>query len=327
VNTQESLPFALTELYVNRYIDPKTKATAEAMVAEISSAFDARLTKLDWMTPATRKEAREKLAKLARNVSHPDRWPSYANLEVVRGDALGNAQRLAQFKWATTLAKLNKPIDRSEWLPYPTYLGDATPNPFQNSIFIGGLMLLPPFFDANADAAANYGGLGATIAHEISHLFDTGGREFDGDGRFRNWWAPEDAAQFKARTAALATQVSSYEVLPGQFVNGQFTLAENIADLGGIAIAYDAYQRSLKGKPAPIIDGLTGDQRFFLAWSQFWRSTYRDAETTRLLKEDSHPPQRVRPYFVRNFDAWYKAFDVKPGDKLYLPPEQRLRIW
>jgi putative endopeptidase len=327
VNTQESLPFALTELYVNRYIDPKTKATAEAMVDEISSAFDARLTKLDWMTPATRKEARKKLAKLARNISHPDRWPSYANLEVVRGDVLGNAQRLEQFKWATNLAKLNKPIDRSEWLPYPTYLGDATPNPFQNSIFIGGLMLLLPFFDANADAAANYGGLGATIAHEITHLFDTGGREFDGDGRYRNWWAPEDAAQFKARTAALATQVSSYEVLPGQFVNGQFTLAENIADLGGIAIAYDAYQRSLKGKPAPIIDGLTGDQRFFLAWSQFWRSTYRDAETTRLLKEDSHPPQRVRPYFVRNFDAWYKAFDVKPGDKLYLPPEKRLRIW
>jgi len=189
-------------------------------------------------------------------------------------------------------------------------------------------MLLPPFFDANADAAANYGGLGAVIAHEITHLFDSMGRQFDGDGQVRDWWTPEDDAQFKARTAKLAAQVSTYEVLPGQFVDGQRTLIETVADSGGIAIAYNAYQKSLKGKPAPIIDGLTGDQRFFVAWGQIWRSKLRDEETARRLKDDSdaHAPSTIRPDFANNFDAWYKAFDVKPGDKLYLPEEKRIII-
>ena len=327
INTQEALPFSLSELYVNRYVDPKTKAMAEAMVDEMLSAFDARLIKLDWMTPQTRQAAREKLAKTGHKIGYPDQWPRDGEFKVIRGEALGNAQRLVQEKRTKDLAKLNQPVDRAEWYPYPTYLTDGTANPLSNEIIVGGLMLLPPFFDANADAAANYGGLGAVIAHEITHLFDSMGRQFDGDGQTRDWWTPEDDAQFKVRTAKLAAQVSTYEVLPGQFVDGQLTLRETVPDLGGIAIAYDAYQNSLKGKPAPIIDGLTGDQRFFLAWAQNWRSKFRDEYTAQLLKTDFHPPQKIRPDFVNNFEAWYKAFDVKPGDKLYLPEEERIIIW
>jgi len=331
INTQEALPFSLSELYVNRYVDPKTKAIAEAMVDEMLAAFDARLAKLDWMTAPTRQAAQEKLAKTGRQIGYPDQWPSDGEFKVIRGEALGNAQRLAHAKRTKNLAKLNQPIDRAEWgggaNPYPTYLTDGTANVLSNQIIVGGLMLLPPFFDANADAAANYGGLGAIIAHEITHLFDVIGRQFDGDGQFKDWWTPQDDAQFKARTAQLAAQVSTYEVLPGQFVDGQLTLTETVPDLGGIAIAYDAYQNSLKGKPAPIIDGLTGDQRFFLAWAQNWRSKFRDEYMAQLLKTDSHPPQKIRPDFVNNFEAWHKAFDVKSGDKLYLPEEKRIVIW
>jgi putative endopeptidase len=327
-DTQVALPLAIGEIYVSRYVDPKAKVTAEAMVKELVAAFDARLAKLTWMTPATRKAAREKLAKMTMMIAYPDRWPSYAGLEVIRGDAYGNAQRAAQFKRTNELSSLAKPIDRSEWDPtfYP-YVVMATPNPMQNTFYLFAGMLQPPFFDQNADPAANFGGVGAIMAHEITHLFDNMGRQFDSDGRLRNWWAPEDEAQFRARTTALADQVSRYEVLPGQYVNGQYTLHENIADLGGISIAYDAYQRSLGGKPAPTIDGLTGDQRFFLAFSQNWRSKYRDQRMAILLKTSTWPPDRVRPFFARNLDAWYKAFDVKPADKLYLSPEQRIRIW
>jgi putative endopeptidase len=327
-DTQVALPLALGEVYIRRYVDPKAKATAEVMVKELVAAFDARLVKLTWMTPATRKAARDKLAKMTMMIAYPDRWPSYAGLEVIRGDAYGNAQRAAEFRRANELSGLGKPIDRSEWEPtfYP-YSPMATPNPMQNTFYLFAGMLQPPFFDQNADPAANYGGVGAVIAHEITHLFDNMGRHFDSEGRLWNWWAPEDEAQFNARTKALAEQVSRYEVLPGQYVNGQYTLHENIADLGGISIAYDAYQQSLGGKPSPIIEGLTGDQRFFLAWSQNWRSKYRDDRMAILLKTSTWPPDRVRPFFARNLDAWYKAFDVKPGDKLYLSPEQRVQIW
>lgn len=204
---------------------------------------------------------------------------------------------------------------------------NASANAPANELFVYAAILQPPFFDPKADPAVNYGGIGAVIAHEIGHLFDSVGRQFDGDGRVRDWWTPEDVTQFEALTDKLAAQVSTYEVLPGQFVDGKATLFETVPDISGIAIAYDAYQRSLKGVEPPVLDGFSGDQRYFLAWAQNWRAKTRDEYMAFLLKNDFHPPSKVRPSFVRNLDAWYKAFDVQPGDKLYLPPEQRVIIW
>ena len=272
-DVKDALPFALGEIYVERYVDPATKAAAEAMVAKIVAVFDARLAELPWMTPATRAEARAKLAKTTWKIGYPDVWPSSAGLEVAPGEALGNAQRSQQFRRANLLATLGKPFDRNAWGERNwVFVVNATATPISNEGLVFAAILQPPFFDPKADPAVNYGGIGAVIAHEIGHLFDQVGRQFDGDGRVRDWWTPEDAAQYETLTDKLAAQVSTYEVLPGQFVDGKATIYETVPDISGIAVAYDAYQRSLKGVEPPVLDGFSGDQRFFLAWAQDWRA-------------------------------------------------------
>ncbi|MFO1059041.1 MAG: M13 family metallopeptidase [Dongiaceae bacterium] len=317
---------AVARIYVARHFPPQARADIDALVDNLLAAFDARLARLDWMAPSTRAAARQKIARLTRKIGYPDTWKDYAGLVVERGDALGNVQRGIAFLRARELQKLGKPVDRTEWGRAPFEV-NAYANPQWNEIVFLAAILQPPFFDPAADDAVNYGAIGAVIGHEISHLFDDQGQKFDAEGRMANWWTPEDAARFKAASENLVAQYSAYEVLPGQHVNGQLTLGENIADLAGVLVAYDAYHRSLGGKPAPVIDGLTGDQRFFLGFAQAWREKVREAAMVQLLRIDVHSPSKVRPDVVRNVDAWYAAFDVKPGDKLYLPPEQRIRMW
>jgi putative endopeptidase len=325
---QYTITDALSEAYVDRYFQPESKAAAEVMMDDMMAAFDTRLANLSWMTAATREEARAKLAKMKLKVGYPDSWIDYASLDVVRGDAISNLKRADQFLRSRSLAQLGKPVDRNLWdsnLP-PFFVG-AVPNPLNNEIIIPAAMLQPPFFDPEADPAVNYGGVGAVITHEITHLFDTIGSLFDGDGNMRNWWEKEDTEQFTALTQALVTQASSYEVLPGKYLDGKATLTENIADIGGIFIAYDGYQRFLQGKPAPVLDGFTGDQRFFLAWANLWRRNSRETAKATNLITDIHSPVQIRTFMVRNHPAWYKAFNVQPEDKLYLLEKERIMIW
>jgi putative endopeptidase len=316
---------AVGQLYVARYFPPEAKAEADALVRNLIRAMDARLANLTWMTPETKVKARAKLAAFTPKIGYPDKWRDYSALEIRPGDAVGNALRAGQFEYRRNLAKLGKPIDRSEWGMSPQTV-NAYANPLLNEIVFPAAILQPPFFDPNADDAVNYGGIGAVIGHEISHHFDDQGRKFDATGNLSDWWTAEDIAQFKRFTDQLGAQYSAYEPLPGKKINGDLTMGENIADLAGLTIAYDAYKLSLNGRPAPVIDGFTGDQRFFLGYGQVWRTKYRDQLLQQLLTVDSHSPGHFRPLVVRNFDPWYQAFDVRDG-KLYLPPEQRVRIW
>jgi putative endopeptidase len=316
---------AVGQLYVARYFPPEAKAKADELVQNLIRAMDARLANLAWMSPETKAKARAKLAAFTPKIGYPDTWRDYSALEIRRGDAIGNALRAGRFEYARNLAKLGKPIDRGEWGMSPQTV-NAYANPLMNEVVFPAAILQPPFFDPKADDAVNYGGIGAVIGHEISHHFDDQGRKFDKSGNLADWWTEADIAAFKKLTDQMVAQYGGYEALPGAKVNGQLTLGENIADLAGLAIAYDAYQMSLNGKPAPVIDGYTGDQRFFLGYAQVWRTKYRDALLQQLLTVDSHSPGTIRPLVVRNFDAWYKAFDVRDG-KLYLPPEQRIRVW
>jgi putative endopeptidase len=327
---KEKLQRFLGEEYVRLYVSQQTKAAAIAMVDEIKAAFDDRLARLDWISDSTRTEARRKLAATLGQISHPDHWPATEPLKVVRGDALGNHERVIARSARIYRAKLGTTSDRKAWdLEHMApYWAGATVDPTKPAIIITAGILQAPFFDAAADPAANYGGLGAVIAHEFTHLFDHLGSHFDAEGNVRDWFAPEDAEKFKARGERLAGQMSRYEAMPGMFVDGKRTLHESQADLGGVHIAFDAYRRSLKGKPAPIIDGTTGDQRFFLAWAQNWRGKLKEER----LKQDTlggstYATLQARAAMVRNIDAWYEAFDVKPGEKLYLKPEDRLTIW
>ena len=319
----------LNEEYAKRYVSPEARAAASAMVEEIREAFDARLAGLDWMSDGTRKEARRKLAATTPMIAYPDVWPEAADLRIVRGDALGNLERIALRRGQVERARLDQPVDRKAWDPeMGIYWAGATADASKPLIMVQAGILQPPFFDANADAAANYGGLGAVVAHEFIHLFDNMGSRFDADGNQRNWFAAPDALAFKQRSERLVAQMSGYEVLPGIHVNGKATLYESMPDQSGLRIALDAYHRSLNGADAPVIDGYTGDQRFFLAFAQNWRSKYRDERLKAdVAGGDFHPPLIVRPFMVRNVDEWYESFDVKPGDKLYLAPEQRVRIW
>jgi len=324
--TNADLGDAVGKLYVKRYFPPSSKAQVQAMVANILKAFDARIDTLDWMTAATKRKAKAKIAKMRVSVGYPETWRDYASLEIRRDDALGNRLRAAVHEYRHQLAKLGRPVDRGEWWMTPQTV-NAVNLPLQNALNFPAAILEAPFFDPAADAASNYGSIGAIIGHEISHGFDNTGAEFDADGRLANWWTPEDEAHFKAAGRKLAEQYSAYEALPGLHLNGQQTLGENIADVAGLAAAHAAYRASLGGKPAPVIDGLSGDQRFFLAYAQSWRVKTRDAALRQQVVADGHAPGRFRAQTVRNLDAWYEAFSPKPGEALYLAPDARVRIW
>jgi len=324
--TSSDLDYAVGRVYVQKYFPPEAKVEVQDMVKNLIATFNERLDTLAWMTPATRAKAKAKLATLRVGVGYPDTWRDYSALVIQAGDALGNHERAIEFRYRYQLSKLGKPVDRGEWWMTPQ-LVDAVNLPVQNALNFPAAVLQPPFFFPHGDAAVNYGATGATIGHEISHSFDNLGSEFNAQGKLENWWTPQDAAHFKATTQKLVEQYNHYEALPGLYVNGQQTLGENIADVAGLAVAYAAYHRSLHGKPAPVIGGLTGDERFFLAYAQSWRVKIRDAELRQRLSTDVHAPDNIRAQAVRNIDGWYAPFHVQPGQKLYLSPDNRVKIW
>ncbi len=318
---------AVGKLYVEKHFPPAAKARMDELVRNVVAAYRERITNLEWMGPETRKQALEKLAKFTPKIGYPDVWRNYAQLKVVRGDALGNARRANQFEFDYDLAKLGKPVDRNEWFMTPQTV-NAYYSPPSNEIVFPAAILQPPFFDLNADDAINYGSIGGVIGHEIGHGFDDQGSKYDGNGVLRSWWTDDDRKRFQERTGKLVAQYSSFEPLPGLKLNGALGLGENIGDLGGLQAALLAYRLSLQGKPAPVLDGYTAEQRFFLGWAQVWRVLYREAAMRRQVQVGPHSPGEFRVNgVVRNIDAWYEAFNVQPGDKLYLPPEQRVRIW
>jgi predicted metalloendopeptidase len=296
------------------------------MVDDLVTAFGKRIDALTWMSPETKAKAKEKVATLKVGVGYPDRWQDYSSLEIVKGDALGNAQRAELFEYRRQLAKLHQPIDRGEWWMTPQTV-NAVNLPLQNALNFPAAILQPPYFDPAADAAHNYGSMGAIIGHEISHSFDDMGSQFDAQGRLADWWTKEDLEHFKAAGEALAAQFDSYRPFPDLPVNGHQTLSENIADVAGLLSAYDAYRLSLKGKPDSVQDGLSGDQRFFISFAQSWRSKTREPEMRRRIATDGHAPDQYRADTVRNLDAWYDAFSVSPGQKLYLAPKDRVHVW
>ncbi len=318
---------ALGKLYVGRYFPPADKARMLALVDNLIAAYRQDIGTLDWMSPATRKGALEKLDKLAIKIGYPDKWRDYSALAIRRDDLYGNIMRADEFEYQRNLAKLGKPIDRTEWEMTPQTV-NAYYDPLMNEIVFPAAILQPPFFNAAADDAVNYGAIGAVIGHEISHGFDDEGSQFDADGNLHDWFTPADHAKFAAKTAALVAQFARYEPVPGFHVNGKLTLGENIADNSGLAIAHKAYLRALGGKAAPVIDGMTGDQRFIYGFVQVWRGKVRPAQEIVYLKSDPHSPPFVRGTApVRNLAAFYTAFGVKPGDKMYLPPDRRVSIW
>jgi putative endopeptidase len=312
--------------YVERYFPPESKAAADRLVKNVLAAMDRRIQGLTWMAPETKTRARAKLAAFTPKIGYPEEWRDYSALEVRRNDLVGNVMRANAFEHQRQLGKLGRPVDRREWGMYPMTI-NAYANFAWNEIVFPAAILQPPFFDPNADDAVNYGGIGAVIGHEISHHFDDQGSKYDETGALREWWTPGDLQRFTALAGSLAAQYDKYEIAPGKFVNGKFTLGENIGDLAGVAMAYDAYRTSLNGAEPPVIDGMTGDQRFYLGWAQVWRRNYREENLLQRLLTDPHSPSEQRTAVVRNFDQWYSAFDVKPGTKLYLTPEQRVRIW
>ena len=324
--TSAALGDAVGRIYVRRYFPEAARADVAQMTRNIINAFDRRLSGLTWMSPQTRAEARRKARGIVVGIGHPDRWRNYATLEVRRDDAFGNLWRAQQYEYRQQLAKLGRPVDRREWWMNAQTV-NAVNMPLQNAISFPAAILEPPFYDASADPAFNYGSIGSVIGHEISHSFDDLGAGFDAEGRLRNWWTPADLEHFRAAGRALALQYDGYSPFPGVHVNGELTLGENIADLAGLAAAYDAYHASLGGRPAPVIGGLTGDQRFFLAYAQSRRETTRDAALRGLIATNEHAPGRYRAETVRNLDAWYAAFNVRPGQRLFLTPQQRVRIW
>jgi len=312
--------------YAKRYFPPEAKAQAEAMVANLIAAFRKRIEALPWMDSSTKAEAEAKLSTLYVGVGYPETWHDYSNFEVKPDDIFGNFWRGGLADYERQIARLGKPIDRKEWSMTPQTV-NAVNLPLQNALNFPAAILQPPFYDPLAPAAANYGAIGSVIGHEISHTFDTEGSTFDSKGQLRNWWTPEDLKHFEAATAQLAAQYDTYKPFPDLAVNGKQTLAENIADVAGISAAYDGYKASLGGKPGPSQDGFTDDQQFFLAFSQNWGSKTRDAALRQEVMTDPHAPAQYRAATVRNIDAWYAAFGVQPGEKLYLAPDARVRIW
>jgi putative endopeptidase len=318
---------AAGQLYVQQYFPPESKRKVLELVENLRASYQERIANEPWLTPATRKLALEKLAAFHPKIGYPDKWRDYSALEIIKGDAFGNLVRAAEFEWNRQAKRMGEPTDRGEWGMTPQTINAYYYATFNEVVFPAAI-LQPPFFDPNADAAVNYGGIGGVIGHEMGHGFDDQGSKSDARGVLRTWWLPEDTRAFKARTDSLATQYDGYAALPGLNVNGRLTLGENIGDLGGLSIAYVAYHRSLKGRKARVLDGVTGDQRYFLAWAQVWRTLIRDEQLRTQVTSNPHSPAQFRVNgVVRNIDAWYQAFDVKPGDKLYLPPAERVHIW
>ena len=318
---------AVGQVYVERRFSPRSKQLMGELVANLRRAYGERIRALPWMTEETKAVALEKLAAFRPKIGYPDKWRDYSGLEVIAGDAFGNATRAAVFDWNIDVARLGKPTDRDEWFMTPQTV-NAYYNPVFNEIVFPAAILQPPFFDPAADPAVNYGAIGGVIGHEMGHGFDDQGSKSDARGVLRTWWTPSDEEAFKKLGDQLATQYSGFEPLPGLKINGRLTLGENIGDLGGLSVAHEAYRLSLGSSAAPVIDGMTGEQRFFHGWAQVWRGLIRDQRLRNQIMTDPHSPSEFRVNaVVRNIDAWYEAFDVKPGDRLYLPPEQRVRIW
>ena len=322
-----SLGEVLGREYVARHFPAESKAQMEELVANLRAAMTTRIQNLEWMSPATKEQALYKMSRFGVKIGYPDEWREYDGLRLEPGDLYGNVERSAAFEWAHNVEKLTKPVNPAEWAMTPQTV-NAYYNPVRNEIVFPAGILQAPFFDPNADPAINYGGIGAVIGHEITHGFDDQGRKTDGDGALRDWWTAEDAAKFEERARVLGAQYSALSPLEGVNVNGDLTMGENIADLGGLLLALDAYRMSLNGQPAPVINGLTGDQRVFLGWAQVWRTKIRDEALRQQVTVDPHAPGQYRASAtVRNIDAWYEAFGVQPGDEQYLAPDARARIW
>jgi len=324
--TSEALAEGVGKLYVEHYFPPSEKARAEVMVHNLLAAFSARIDQLDWMAPETKAKAKAKLATLKVSVGYPDRWRDYSALQVIRGDALGNAERAEAFEYHRSLAKLGQPVDRSEWAMTPQMV-NAVNLPVLNAINFPAAILQPPYFDPHRPAVMDYGAIGATIGHEISHSFDDQGALFDASGRLRNWWTSGDFAHFTAAGTRLADQYDRYRPFADLAVHGKQTLSENIADVAGLAVSYDAYRRATTEADPPAVSGFTGGQLFFLSFAQSWRQKIREPALRQRIVTDGHAPAEYRADTVRNLDAWYGAFSVKPGQKLYLSPADRVRVW
>ena len=312
--------------YVAKYFPPETKAAMDQLVKNVIAAMGRRIDGLTWMSDAAKARAHKKLAAFTPKIGYPDKWRDYTGLTVKRDDLFGNALRSNQFEFDYQMGKLGKPIYRWEWGMTPMEI-NAYANFGMVEIVFPAAILQPPFFDPHADPAVNYGGIGAVIGHELSHHFDDQGAKYDETGKLNQWWSDQDVANFKALTDKLVKQYDAYEPFPGAHVKGAFTLGENIGDLAGVAVALDAYHASLGGKPAPVIDGTTGDQRFFLGWAQVWRRNYREPNLRQRLVTDPHSPSQYRADTVRNFDQWYSAFKPEAGGKIFLAPQDRVKIW
>jgi len=325
-STSNALGEDVGRLYAERHFPPAAKARIEGMVRNLVAAFGRRIDALDWMAPATKAKAREKLAVLQVGVGYPDRWRDYTGLRVVRGDAFGNAERAERFELDRNLAKLGRPVDRSEWVMTPQTV-NAVNLPAMNALNFPAAMLQPPFFDPDRPLAMDYGAIGAVIGHEVSHSFDDQGAQFDAAGRLLNWWTDADRKHFEEAAARLVRQYEAYRPFPDLHVNGTLTLSENIADVAGLAASYDAYRLSLSSGEAPVVGGLSGDQQFFLSFAQSWRDKTREPALRQQIIEDGHSPDEYRADTVRNLDAWYAAFDVRAGQSLFLAPADRVRVW
>ena len=324
---ERNLGEAVGKLYVAQYFPPEQKARVDKLVSNMLAAFRQGIDSLDWMDAQTKRQAQLKLSTFHPKIGYPKVWRDFSALSIAPGELVANMMRVNAFESQRHMRKLGRPVDREEWFMPPQQI-NAYYNPELNEIVFPAAILQPPFFDPEADDAVNYGAIGSVIGHEISHGFDDQGSQYDEKGNLRNWWSARDHQQFRARAAQLAKQYDGYSPVPGYFINGNLTLGENIADNSGLAVAYRAWQLSLGGKPSPVIDGLTGEQRFFLGFAQSWRGKLRDQATIVQVKTNPHSPNEFRVNgSVRNQDEFYRVFDLKPGDKLYLPPEQRVRLW
>ena len=324
--TVDALGDDVSKLYVAKYFPPETKAKADELVHNIIAAMDRRIDKLEWMSADTKVKAHAKLAAFTPKIGYPSQWRDMSGLVIDRSDVLGNAMRSSRFEHEYNVGKLGGPIRRWEWGMTPMTI-NAYANFGMVEIVFPAAILQPPFFDPNADDAVNYGGIGAVIGHELSHHFDDQGAKYDSKGQLIDWWTPGDTKAFSSRLDKLEQEYNAYEPLPGMHVNGKLTMGENVADLAGLTVAHDAYIASLGGKEPPVIDGMSADQRFYLGWAQIWRRNYREANLRQRLLTDPHSPSEQRTALVRNMDPWYPAFKVQPGQKLYLAPADRVRIW
>ncbi|MES2120648.1 MAG: M13 family metallopeptidase [Pseudomonadota bacterium] len=324
--TSNALQDAVGKAYVDKYFPASAKAEIQTMVDNIKAAFARRVEAIDWMADSTKQEALKKVRGIVVGVGYPDTWRDYSGLQITADNAYANQKNAGLAEYKNQIAKIGKPMDRKEWW-MPPQLVNAVNLPVQNALNFPAAILVKPFFDPAADPAFNYGAIGSVIGHEISHSFDNGGALFDASGALRNWWTPADFKRFTASGDALAAQFDQYEALPGLNVKGKLTLGENIADVAGLGASYEAYKSSLNGKPAPTIESFTGDQRFFLAYAQAWAAMYREPLLKQIVLTNGHAPDQFRALTVRNLDAWYPAFNVKPGQKLYLPPDKRVKIW